>query len=99
MTTYEFEVAAKNAVIDFARDRLDLDLMIEDVDVVWMTHVLGFKKCLLFSKRIPFYCEVTYNLKQDVIYLDVYEKQYHKNIYDYKTVATCDFEEIEDDFK
>ena len=44
MTSYEFEVAAKNAVIDIFND-----LRIEDIQLVWFTHTLGNKKCCLYE--------------------------------------------------
>lgn len=75
MTTYEFEVAAKNAVLDkyFAGNS---DVSIADIHVVWMAHVLGYKKCLLMTPHADdMYFEVTYNLKSNEMYLDLYQKQ------------------------
>lgn len=84
MTTYEFEVASKNEVIKFAEETLALHLCITDVDVVCMTHVLGYKKCLLMSHYTPYYYEVTYNRDKDEIYFDVYEKKLNKKVTDYR---------------
>jgi hypothetical protein len=43
MTSYEFEKAAKNAVIQ----TLSEDISIDQLDLVWFAHELGYKKCTI----------------------------------------------------
>lgn len=76
MTSYEFEVAAKNAVIDIFND-----LRIEDIQLVWFTHTLGNKKCCLYAPGMgTSYAEVTYSKEQDVMWVDIYDKIIHSEL-------------------
>ena len=75
MTSYEFEVAAKNAAIEAIKYRYNIDVDIEDINLVWFTHLLGNKKCMLYTPQIEYaYIEVTYSKEKDEMYVDVYEK-------------------------
>lgn len=75
MTSYEFEVAAKNAVLSVVNPQYKEAFSIQDLSVVWMAHVLGYKKCILVDngQNSRLY-EVTYNKGQSEFYVDVYEK-------------------------
>lgn len=75
MYTYEFEVAAKNAVIDLIREQHEEEFEISDISVVYMVHVLGNKKCILIDngENNRLY-EVTYNAEKNEIYVDEYDK-------------------------
>lgn len=74
MTSYEFEVAAKNAVI---KRNLDCNefYKIQDISIVWHAYILGYQKAILIdngdNKRLY---EVTYSPDRDEMYLDEYEK-------------------------
>ena len=71
MTSYDFEKAAKNAVIDV----LGKDIVIDQLDMVWFAHELGYKKCTIWGEPMGNkYAEVTYNRDKDEIYVDIYEK-------------------------
>lgn len=84
MTTYDFEVAAKNAILavidkeyEYLRDDYDAPYIytIKDISVVWMTHVLGNKKGIFIDNgpnNIMY--EVTYNETKKEMYVDAYEK-------------------------
>ena len=76
MNSYDFCVAAKNAIIKVAKEKYGEDYRIEDVQVVWMVHLLGFKKGIYIdngdNQRIY---EVTYNRDRNEMYVDAYEKQ------------------------
>ncbi len=74
MTSYEFEKAAKNAVVKvMAEDGISVTL--EELQMVWFAHVLGHKKCTLFAPGLQeIYPEVTYNSAKDELYVDVYDK-------------------------
>jgi len=75
MTSYEFEVAAKNAVIDVLSNGYATDVTIADLDFVWFAHVLGFKKCTIWGKPMGNkYAEVTYNRDKNELYVDIYVK-------------------------
>lgn len=84
MTSYEFEVAAKNAVIDYLKKVWELEVKINELDLVWFAHELGYKKCTIWGKPMGLkYAEVTYNKAADEIYLDVYTKVHNERITDY----------------
>lgn len=75
MTSYEFEKAAKNAVIKVMKENHDIDLSIDELELVWFAHVLGYKKCTLYAQKLDnFYPEVTYNRDKDELYVDIYNK-------------------------
>jgi len=76
MTSYEFEVAAKNAVVYVLRsDEYNLDVTVADLNLVWFAHILGFKKCTIWGKPMGNkYAEVTYNRDKNEFYVDIYVK-------------------------
>lgn len=77
MTSYEFEKAAKNAVIK----TLNEDIQISDLELVWFAHELGYKKCTIWGTPLDSrYAEVTYNRDKDEMYVDIYQKINHKVI-------------------
>ena len=65
MTSYEFEKAAKNAVIQTLSENINID----QLDLVWFAHELGYKKCTIWGQPMGNkYAEVTYNRDKDDIY-------------------------------
>lgn len=71
MTSYEFEKAAKNAVIQ----TLNENISINQLDLVWFAHELGYKKCTIWGQPMGNrYAEVTYNRDKDEMYVDIYQK-------------------------
>jgi len=75
MTSYEFEKAAKNAVVKVLKDSHGIDTTHENLQFVWFAHELGYKKCTLYAPELgPYYPEVTYNLAKDEMYVDIYRK-------------------------
>ena len=71
MTSYDFEKAAKNAVIDV----LGEDIFIDQLEMVWFAHELGHKKCTIWGEPMGNkYAEVTYNRDKDEMYVDIYQK-------------------------
>ena len=71
MTSYDFENAAKNAVIDAMGE----DIVINQLEMVWFAHELGYKKCTIWGEPMgDKYAEVTYNRDKDEIYVDIYQK-------------------------
>lgn len=71
MTSYEFEKAAKNAVIQ----TLSGDINISELDLVWFAHELGYKKCTIWGTPMGNrYAEVTYNRDKNEMYVDIYRK-------------------------
>ncbi len=76
MTSYEFEKLAKNEVIKIMKEKYDIELSIEELDMVWFAHELGFKKCTLYAEKLGhYYPEVTYNRDKNELYVDIYLKQ------------------------
>lgn len=79
MTSYEFEVAAKNAVIDtlFPEGNIGTN----ELELVWFAHELGNKKCTIWGKPMGrSYAEVTYSLNKNELYVDIYQKISHQKI-------------------
>lgn len=74
MTSYEFEVAAKNAVIKRNFDCNEY-YKIQDISIVWHAYIIGYQKAILIDNGINnrLY-EVTYNPERDEMYLDEYNK-------------------------
>ena len=80
MTSYEFEKAAKNAVLDYLRSEY-IPCGIEALDLVWFAHELGHKKCTIWG--VPMgnrYAEVTYNRDKNEMYVDIYQKIMNKKV-------------------
>ena len=46
MRSYDFEKAAKNAVIDV----LGEDIVIDQLEIVWFAHELGYNKCTIWRR-------------------------------------------------
>lgn len=75
MTSYEFEVAAKNALIKVLKDEYGKETKIEELQFVWFAYVLGNKKCCVYAQAMGnLYAEVTYNAASEEMYLDIYRK-------------------------
>lgn len=81
MTSYEFEVAAKNVVIDMLARR-GIECKIEDLNLVWFTHLLGNKKCMVWGEPMAnLYAELTYARDSNMVYADLYQKLDHQDIH------------------
>lgn len=75
MNSYDFEKVAKNATIKVLKEEFGINVNIKDMQVVWFTHCLGFKKCCLYAEDMGNkYAEVTYNRDKEEVYVDLYEK-------------------------
>lgn len=75
MTSYEFEKAAKNAVLKWLRNNYIPIGDINQLDFVWFAHELGYKKCTIWGQPMGNkYAEVTYNRDRDEMYVDIYQK-------------------------
>ena len=86
MTSYQFEVVAKNAVIDVMKKEYDIDLKIKDIDFVWFAHELGFKRCSIYGPKMgSHYADVTYNRDTFQMCIDIYEKK------SFNVLNECDF--------
>lgn len=84
MTSYEFEVAAKNVVIDMLAKR-GIEAKIEDLNLVWFTHLLGNKKCMIWGEPMAnLYAEITYALDSQMVYADLYMKMDHRDLHDFE---------------
>ena len=81
MTSYEFEKAAKNAVIQTLNENISID----QLDFVWFAHELGYKKYTIWGQPMGYrYAEVTYNRDKDEIYVDIYQKIINNKISSYE---------------
>ena len=76
MTSYEFEVAAKNAVIKVVQSKYGEEYDITGIQMVWFAHILGYKKAILIDAgdNLRMY-EVTYNRDRQELYVDAYQKR------------------------
>ena len=82
MNSYEFERIAKNVVLEELFVKYDIEAKIEELDLVWFAHELGYKKCTIWGKPMKeLYAEVTYNKSNDEIYVDIYKKM-SNDVYD-----------------
>ena len=88
MTSYEFEVMAKNAVISVAADKHGETFTIDQISIVWFAHLLGYKKAILIDsgKNNRIY-EVTYNREKNEMYVDEYEKLSNTVFREFDTTA------------
>lgn len=76
MTSNDFERIAKNATIHVMKEKYDLEIKLEDLELVWFCHTMGYKKCLLYSSLMGrYYVECTYNKEMTEMYVDVYFKE------------------------
>lgn len=76
MTSSAFEFAAKQAIIETVEDEYGERYAMDDIQTVWLCHVLGNKKGLFIdSGRNARYYEVTWNAPLEEMYLDMYEKK------------------------
>ena len=81
MTSYEFEVAAKNAVIHTIQETYGEVFHISDIQFTSFYHILGNKKATLIDTgKNNRYYEVTYDLINNAMYVDVYDKQVNVRI-------------------
>lgn len=54
---------------------LNKNISIEQLDLVWFAHELGYKKCTIWGPPMgDKYAEVTYNRDKDEMYVDIYKK-------------------------
>ena len=75
MTTQEFERLAKNHVVKIMKEKHGIELTEDELEFVWFTHTLGYKKCTLYAKKLGhYYPEVTYNRDKNEMYVDIYLK-------------------------
>ena len=88
MTSYEFEVAAKNAVIKVVKAKYGEEYDITGIQMVWFAHVLGNKKAVLIDmgENLRLY-EVTYNCCKNELYVDAYEKEENVKLVDIDTTV------------
>lgn len=88
MTSYEFEVAAKNAVIKVVKKKYGEEYDITGIQMVWFAHILGCKKAILIDmgENLRLY-EVTYNCYKNELYLDAYEKEENVKLVDIDTTV------------
>ena len=78
MTSYEFEVAAKNALLKVLENEYSMMLSIKDLSLVWFGYIVGNMKCLIYSREMgKLYAEVTWVKEHQTMYVDVYRKASH----------------------
>ena len=75
MTSCDFEVAAKNAVMDILKlENKDTN----SLELVWFAHQLGNKNCIICVKEMGNqYAEVTYDRGTNIMFVDIYQKVNH----------------------
>lgn len=80
MTSEEFEKIAKDIVIEMLAVR-GTEASAEDLNLVWFTHLLGNKKCMIYGDCMAnLYAEITYAWDVQMVYADLYQKLDHKEI-------------------
>lgn len=80
MTSYEFEIAAKNAVVEVCKNE-GISITIADIHVIFLSDILGYAKTTLqIAGPEPRYFDVTYNRTKNEMYIDTYQKIANKLI-------------------
>lgn len=75
-SSYGFEVSAKNAVIELAREMYGINLVINDLQFVWFGYIDGNMKAFLCSHKLGnLYAEVIYNKAENRLIVDFYKKE------------------------
>jgi len=78
MTSYEYQVKAKNELIKILKEKYDETLTIEELHLVWFSKVLQNFKCIIIdlndNQRMY---ECTYNGDKKEMYLDIYNKEHN----------------------
>lgn len=84
MATKEPIDTAREQVLSYVRLETDGDPATEAA-IVWFCYILGGWKALVIVDTYPNpnYYEVTYNVKEDVLYIDEYKKVNNKAYYDF----------------
>lgn len=82
MTSSAFEFAAKQAIIETVEDEYGERYAPDDIQSVWLCHILGNKKGLFIDNgRNTRYYEVTWDAQLEEMYLDMYEKKENRKFY------------------
>lgn len=72
LTQYEFEVAAKNAVMDILKDKIKLK--INEVNIVTYSVIEGNQECIIESKRLYGYLFLAhFSCESGRMYIRTYE--------------------------
>ena len=80
ISSYDFEKGAKNLVIQMLAKR-GIDAKIEELQLVWFSHLLGNKKCMIWGECMgDLYAEVTYAWDSQMAYVDLYKKLDHADV-------------------
>lgn len=73
LNEYEFEVAAKNAVIDLLSNKINLS--IADIQMRNMSSSMGNKTCELYTLRLPGYIlNANFSEESGNMYIEIFKK-------------------------
>ena len=76
MTTYEYEVICKNAIIDWLKEK-NINRKISDLHTIWFAKTLSNIKCIIaknLETKAPLIYEFTYIAHKKEILIDCYKK-------------------------
>jgi hypothetical protein len=86
VTSYDIEVACKNAIIEKVKETYNEDLNIQNLHLVWFTKSLQTFKCVIVDDlKNQRYYECTYNAIKKELYVDFYQKEKNFLIKNLKT--------------
>lgn len=78
MTSYEFEVKCKNALIKIIEEKYGDEFKIDQLHLVWYAKELQNHKCVVVDLgNNQRYYECTYNGDKDELYIDIYQKEFN----------------------
>lgn len=78
MTSSDFQLKCKNALVDILKEKYNQEYSTEDFHLVWFTKALGnFKCCMCDLKPNMRYYELTYNGNKNELYVDIYSKEHN----------------------
>lgn len=78
MTSANFELMCKEALVKALKENYDEDLTIDELHIVWFSKTLQNFKCTIIDLRPnQRYYECSFNGDKNELYLDIYEKKHN----------------------
>lgn len=91
-SSYAFEVASKNAVIRYMREKYGIDLTIKELQLVWFAYAMGNMRAGLYARRLgEYYPEVSYHRDDNQLIIQLHvrvgEERINSDQFDFEAKA------------